>query len=335
MNIAIVLQDQIGLKAAPREAGQVHAQLSAGDIVEVRGERLDYLQVYDHRRERAGFIKASQVKRLKLAAQEAPELLHAVRLVRDTPGSESLGIGFAAAYLKVASTQDLTGTGGVEVLEALGSMADRLAARASSATPSSKVSEIATTAHLDLAKAYGLKFKSFERDARMQVCYDGEAFRQVMAMVASNEQKARAAIALTRPECTDPMLHTTTRYRLEQWRANLLEQVATTQLPDYLKNRVHARRASVWSAIAYQQARLEQAGAQAILGAAMKPREIEASTAKALDELSKVNRAELADEDFSAYNDAAMRVSASRWVMNPTTPRSIEVSKLAALSRQG
>ncbi len=94
-----------------------------------------------------------------------------------------------------------------------------------------------------------------------------------------------------------------------------------------------AARAS--SAIAYQQARIEQAGAQAILGAALEPREIELSTAKALDELSKVNRAELADEDFSAYNDATMRVSASRWVMNPTTPRSIEVSKLAALSRQG
>jgi hypothetical protein len=335
MNIAIVLQDQISLRSAPRDAGQVHAQLSAGDMIEVRGERLDYLQVYDHRRERAGFVKASQVKRVRLAAHEGPELLHAIRLVRDTPGSESLGIGFAAAYIKVASSQDLNGASGVEVFDALGSMADRLAARASSAVTMSKASEIATTAHLDLAKAYGLKFRSFERDARVQVCYDGEAFRQVLAMASNSEQKARAALALTRQECIDPGLQTLSRYRFEQWRANVLEQVTSAQLPAYHANRIHARRASVWSGIAYLLARIEQAGATAILGAAMKPLEIETSTAKALDELAKVNRAELADEDFATYNDAAMRVSASRWVGKPHAPISVESTKLAALTRQG
>lgn len=335
MNIAIVLQDQISLRSAARDAAQVHAQLSAGDMIEVRGERLDYLQVYDYRRERAGFVKASQVKRVKLAAYEAPELLHAIRLVRETPGSESLGIGFAAAYLKVASSQDLNGVSGIEVLDALGSMADRLAARASSAVPISKAVEIATTAHLDLAKAYGLKFTSFERDARMQVCYDGEAFRQVMAMTSNNEQRARAALALTRRECVDPALQSLTRYRLEQWRANVLEQVSSAPLPAYLENRIHARRASVWSGIAYQQARIEQAGAIAILGTALKPLEIETATAKALEELAKVNRVELADEDFASYNDAAMRVSASRWVSKPHAAISIESIKLAALTRQG
>ncbi len=335
MNIAIVLQDPISLRSAPRDAGQVHAQLSAGDMIEVRGERLDYLQVYDHRRERAGFVKTSQVKRVRLAAHEAPELLHAIRLVRDTPGSESLGIGFAAAYIKVASSQDLNGASGIEVFDALGSMADRLAARASSAVPMSKAVEIATSAHLDLAKAYGLKFKSFERDARMQVCYDGEAFRQVMAMASTSEQKARAALALTRQECVDPALQTPTRYRFEQWRANVLEQVSGAQLPAYLENRIHTRRASVWGGIAYLQARIEQAGAIAILGAALKPLEIESSTAKALDALAKVNRSELADEDFATYNDAAMRVSASRWTGKPHGAISVEASKLAALTRQG
>ncbi len=335
MNIAIVLQDPVSLRSAPREAGQVHAQLSAGDMIEVRGERLDYLQVYDHRRERAGFVKASQVKRVRLASHEAPELLHAIRLLRETPGSESLGIGFAAAYLKVASSLDLNGVNGIEVLDALGSMADRLAARASSTVPTNKASEIATTSHLDLAKAYGLKFRSFERDARMQVCYDGEAFRQVLAMASNNEQKARAALAITRQECIDPALQTLTRFRLEQWRAKVLEQVSSAHLPAYLGNRIHARRASVWSSIAYQQARIEQAGAIAILGDAMKPLEIETSTARALDELAKVNRAELADEDFASYNDAAMRVSASRWVSKPQAGIGIESTRLVALSRQG
>jgi hypothetical protein len=335
MNIAIVLQDQISLKAAPRDAGQVHAQLSAGDMIEVRGERLDYLQVYDHRRERAGFVKASQVKRVKLSTNEAPELLHAVRLVRDTPGAESLGLGLAAAYLKSATYRDLNSADGIEALDALGSMADRLAARTSSTTPMSKASELATTAHLDLAKAYGLKFKGFEREGRMQICYDGEAFRQVLAMASNQEQKARAVMALTRQECIDPMLQSAARYRFEQWRAQVLDQVLTTQLPDYLKNRVYARRASVWSAIAYQQARIEQAGAVAILGAAFKAQEIEKSTAQALDELAKVNRAELADDDIAAYNDASIRVSASRWISNPKARSPMEPAKIAALAKQG
>jgi hypothetical protein len=335
MNIAIVLQDQISLKAAPRDAGQVHAQLSAGDMIEVRGERLDYLQVYDHRRERAGFVKTSQVKRVKLSTDEAPELLHAIRFVRDTPGSESLGLGLAAAYLKSATYRDLNSADGIEALDALGSMADRLAARASSTTPMSKAGEIATTAHLDLAKAYGLKFKGFEREGRMQICYDGEAFRQVLAMASSQEQKARAVMALTRHECIDPMLQTAARYRFEKWRAQVLDQVLTHQLPDYLKNRVHARRASVWSAIAYQQARIEQAGAVVILGVAFKAHEIEKSTALALEELSKVNRAELADDDAAAYNDASMRVSASRWISNPNARPPMEAAKVAALARQG
>lgn len=337
-SIAIVLQDQISLRATPRDSGQVHAQLSAGDMIEVRGERLDYLQVYDHRRERAGFVKTSQVKRLRLVAQDGPELLHAIRLVRDTPGSESLGLGFAAAYIRIASAQDMNSASGAEVLDALGSMADRLAARVASAppaSPTSKASELATMAHLDLARAYGLKFRGLEGDSRIRVCYDGEAFRQVLAMPANDEQKARAALALTRQECTDPTLQTASRYRLEQWRALVLEQVSSSALPDYLKNKIHLRRAAIWSGIAYQQARIEQAGATAILGSALKTGEIDASTIKASGELAKVNRAELTDEDLATYNDAAMRVSASRWASKPYAPVSLDAAKTGVLARQG
>ena len=41
------------------EAAAVQAELTQGDLLEVRGARLDHLQVYDHRRERAGFVRSA------------------------------------------------------------------------------------------------------------------------------------------------------------------------------------------------------------------------------------------------------------------------------------
>ena len=51
---AIVVQDQASLRAAPRDGAQQQASLWQGEVLEVRGERLDYLQVWDHKRERGG-----------------------------------------------------------------------------------------------------------------------------------------------------------------------------------------------------------------------------------------------------------------------------------------
>src|SRR5215470_3787473 len=82
MPAAIVVQDRALLRAAPRDSGQEQAVLWQGETVEVRGERLDYLQIYDHRRERGGFVRANEVRRVGLTAAEAPELLSIVRFVR-------------------------------------------------------------------------------------------------------------------------------------------------------------------------------------------------------------------------------------------------------------
>ena len=49
---AIVLRDQTSLRAAPRDSAPQLAVLWQGEALEVRGERLDYLQVWDHVRER-------------------------------------------------------------------------------------------------------------------------------------------------------------------------------------------------------------------------------------------------------------------------------------------
>ncbi len=125
--LAIVVQDQAQLRSAPKDAAAAHVVLWQGDALEIRGNRLDYLQVYDHRRERAGFIKASYVRQVSLQAEDAAQTLAVLRFVRDTPGAESLGISYAAAYLKAAPAPQIW----PEVFDALGSMAERLARRAS------------------------------------------------------------------------------------------------------------------------------------------------------------------------------------------------------------
>jgi len=85
--LAIVTQDQASLRAAARDSSAQNAVLWQGDVLEIRGRRGDYLQVYDHRRERAGYVREVQLRRVSLAPGEAPELLAVVRFLRDTPGA--------------------------------------------------------------------------------------------------------------------------------------------------------------------------------------------------------------------------------------------------------
>ena len=237
---------------------------------------------------------------------DAPALLAVLRFVQDTPGAEALGIGLAAAYLQAAPARTLAGAEGAQAFDALGGFADRLARRASAAAPG-KASGATLSAHLDVANGYGLRFATYEVESRMQVCYEGEFFRRVLAMPAADApQRARAALALTRPECVDPDLPAHERARLYAWQADVLERVDVTGLPPYLRGRVQMRRASVWGALAFQQARKSMADPA-----------VAASAARALAEFTGVSKSELPDEDQSAYNDAAMRVSAVRWALAP------------------
>ena len=293
--IAIVTQDQAALRAAPKATATQQVVLWQGDNLEVRGQKQDYLQVYDHRRERAGFIKASQVKLVSLKPDDAAESLAVVRYLRDTPKQEALGIAYTAAYLKAAPAADIT----AEAFDALGTMADRLARRASNAKPNDKT----LPAHLEVAAEYGVKMQNFEREGHVQLCYDGDAFRHVLALHPSPEQAARAALGLTQQACISPDLPPLQRAELDEWRAELLEKVDTSKLPDFVKNRIQARRASVWSSIAYQRARHNPQDNNAVKLAAQ----------NALSVLASVNKLELAEQDVADYTDAAVRVGASRW----------------------
>jgi hypothetical protein len=303
LTLAIVTQDQAALRAAPRDAAAQQALLWQGDTLEIRGQRMDYLQVYDHRRERAGFIHISQVRTLSLKAEDAPELLAVVRFLQGSPGAEALGIGYTAAYLKAALAQAID----AEVFDALGTMAERLARRAS--TKQAKTLGDAVSAHMEVATSYGVAFKSYgqgyAKEGAVQLCYNGEAFRRVLAMASSAEQRARAALALTRSDCLDADLHPKDRLVHDQWRAAVLDQISAAQfleLSELGKNRLRLRRAGVAASLAFQLARRAES-----------PASISQQAQLALSALAAVNKAELTDRDQDDYSEAAIRVGASRW----------------------
>jgi hypothetical protein len=115
----LVMQDALPLRSGARSGGTPLATLTQGELLEVRGERMDYLQVWDLARERGGYVRAGAVRTLALTPDEAPELLALVRFLRDRSGSESLGLGVAAAYLKAAPAGTIT----AEAFDAMGTMA--------------------------------------------------------------------------------------------------------------------------------------------------------------------------------------------------------------------
>jgi hypothetical protein len=282
---ALVVQDETPLRPTPGASAKPSTVLWQGEMVEVRGERLDYLLVWDYTRERGGYLRANQVRVLALSEEEAPELLAVLRFLRNVPGSEALGIGIAAAYIEAASADALKGADGIEALEAMGTLADRLARNASGVT---QLKAVAVSAHLEVAARYGVRFVSVEHGSRMRVCYDGAAWRKLLAMPASEEQRARAALALSEPACAKP----------ELTMAEMLDRVNGASLPGYLRNRVLMRRAVLWASTAYQQGR-----------AGEDPRP---AASRAVESLARVEAGELAEADRAAYAEAELRVGAER-----------------------
>jgi hypothetical protein len=302
LGLAIVTQNQAALRASPKESAAQQAVLWQGEVLEIRGERGDYLSVYDHRLERGGFIRATQVRATPLQPEDAPQLLAIVRFLRETPGEESLGISYAAAYLKVVPAAQIT----AEPFDALGSMADRLAQRAS--VHQSKANSTLIAAHLEVAAQFGIKFYSYEHDGKVQICYDGEMYRRVLAMNSADpSQRARAALGVTRHECVDPDLGPTARFHLDQWRAEILQGVHTENLSPVLQNRVHMRLAGVSAALAYWQTRR---GENALVAAN-----------QSLDQLGAIKKSELEEQDQNDFAEAAVRVGASRLAAEPAIQR--------------
>jgi hypothetical protein len=180
-------------------------------------------------------------------------------------------------------------------------MAERLARRASAG----RGSELAH-AQVEAVGAYGVRFVAMEREGRLQLCYEGDAFRRALALRPDSAQQARALLALTRHDCVDPQLAPAARVALDAWRSELLDRPwprGYNDLPAAAKNRLHLRRAGVWAARAHQATRVGQRA--------------QAAAQRALAELATVDKGELTDDDRVEYTDAAIRVGAVRWAAVP------------------
>jgi hypothetical protein len=298
--LAIVVQDHASVRAAPKSSATELTTLWQGDVLEIRGESAGYLKVYNYRRERGGYLKSEAVRPVAFNEANAPELLAILRFLRDTPGSEALGISYGAAYLKAVPTPALT----AEPFDAIGRMAERLADDASGSNTG--LTDVAV--HIEVIEQFGIHMRSFERNGRMQVCYDGELFRRVLSMAnATSEERAHAALGLTRPDCIDLNIGPMQRASLDDERRELLDTIEERDLSTMTKSRLHVRRAGVWASIAFEQARRRELPALA--------------AQRALAELLAVNPNDFGYDRRSEYVDAVLRVGAIRWAAITPAPQ--------------
>lgn len=314
-SLALVMQPNVSLRSAPKDSARELAVLWQGEWVEVRDERMDYLEVYDHKRERVGFVKVTHLRQSKFHESETKEFLTLVRYLRDNNGSNSLGISLASAYLRAASNVEMNSPEGAEILHAIGVFADRIADAASALQTKNKANTRYLNQQLEVATQYGVHFNNLDNNDRIQVCYDGEVYRQVLALSAAPELKATAALSLTKDTCIDPNLTPSKRAQIDAWRAQVISQIITDNLPEYLKNRVEMRKASILSHLSYAQTRFaSNTELQKLTGI---EENAETLMHKAITAFSQVDKNQLPDEDWPTYNNTAMLVSASRWASEP------------------
>ena len=283
----LVLQDGAALRIAPKEGSPGQARLIRGEAVELRGERLDWLQVWDYRRERGGFVRRGQLLPLP---SDQPALRAQLQLALPQEGQEGLALALASAFVQAAPAAELNTAAGAGVLDAIGQLGQRIAAS----------SGARRAGLLDVAARDGLRFEAFEQgDGSVKLCDAGDAYRALLKLPAATPAaKARAALALTQPDCRPTTLSGSQRLASDEARAALLQQAPLQGLPQYQANRLRSRRAAVAASRAF----LSQAPALA---------------AEAQAELAQVEVAELAEDDQGEFNDAAMRVNAVRWLALP------------------
>ena len=324
--VALVADDPAILRNAPRDDAPAQSTLWRGDWLEVRGEAAGFLRVYDHRHERPGYIRPTIVRVHRLEPASTPELAAVVRFLRDANGSESLGIGYAALTLRAAPA----GADTSEVLAAIGTMADRLARRASAMRADARNATL--TAHIEVVESYGVKFKSVDVVAvgngtgapRARLCYDGEAWMSVLATpTAAPVEKARAALFLAGRSCQDRTTLALAPTEARAWNDRRLQALQSIEypvegaLPPALLGRVRLRRAEAFAWRAFDEARRGNFDPAARAEGA------------AVHELALTDRGVLAPEDLEVYEDVAIRVAASRWAtepaQKPTGKRAVDV----------
>ena len=327
--VALVADDPAVLRNAPRDDAPAQATLWRGDWLEVRGETAGFLRVYDHRHERPGYIRPALVRVHRLEAASTAELAAIVRFLRDANGSESLGIGYAALALRAAPA----GADTSEILAAIGTMADRLARRASAVRADARNATL--TAHIEVAESYGVKFKSVDVAAagnavgagaqRTRLCYDGEAWESVLAArSAAPIERARAALFVAGRVCQDRTTLALAPTEARAWNDRRIQALQSIEYPvesalsPAVLGKLRLRRAEAYAWRAFDEARrgnLEPAARAE--GAAVR-------------ELALTDRGVLAPEDVDLYEDVAIRVAASRWAteaeQKPVGKRAVDVA---------
>jgi hypothetical protein len=295
MVVALVAEDATPLRAAPREAAPVQAQLFKGDWLDVRGEEPGWLKVWDHRRERPGYVRPERVRAYQADAASAPALLAVVEFLRDAPGFESLGIGAAALALRCDAQ--------AEVQAAIGAMAERLARRASSRQNPAVV----LAAHREVAESYGVRFLDVEQEGRVIVCYDGAAFRRVLADgAAAPADRAHAALFLTDGACVDRGAGPLVLKAWNEWRLDVLGRIESA--PPRLHALVRLRRAEALSALAPPSAPARGAAS--------------GRAAAGVKAVARADPGLLAHEDLPLHAQAALRVASVRWATEPAAAAS-------------
>ena len=302
--VAIVAEDPAVLRNAPRDDAPAQASLWRGDWLEVRGETAGFLKVYDHRHERPGYIRPSIVRLHRLDEASAPELASVVRFLRDAGGAESLGIGYAALFLRAAPA----GADATEIFGAIGTMADRLARRASGRKTTLR--DAALAGQLEVAQSYGVRFESVDGEVgegTARLCYDGEAWARVLATpVAPPVERARAALFLAGTRCQPALLPPAQQRAFNDRRLQALGAVDPAAVTAWLGGRVRLARAEALSWRAFDEARREAGGEAAAK-----------DEAAAVKELALTDRGVLAPEDLARYDETGMRVAAGRWASEP------------------
>lgn len=301
----LVLQDQTALRAAPKEAAPLLTPLWRGEALELRGQRGDWLQVWDPYRQRGGYVRQAAVMPLPDGEASVPELAAQLRLVRQQPGAEALGLGLAAALVERASPAWLAGAGGAELLEGLVTQQERLAARANSPGASSN-QQAAASAHVDVAARYDHPLRSLARvDGSQWLCPAEEPARLLRGHpAASPAQKLQAALQLTRPDCIAADTPAIELPALHARRAQWLDGIGLHELTPQQRNRLLLRRAGVQASLAF--ARRASSDAR---GAA----------AEALTAWTQLIPAELTEDDAPAVREAALRIAPMRWLSRPGT----------------
>lgn len=312
---AIVVEDNTVLRAAADDRAPRQADLAKGDWLELRGETDGFYQVWDHRHLRPGYVRPWRVRTYDVSESSAPDLRAVLMYLRDAPGSESLALSHAALYLKAAPPASV----GAEIFDAIGIAADRLARRASGGEAAIDAS-IAT--HVEVARSLGVRLEPVVIDEKVRVCYDGEAFRTVLATSDDPVRRARAALRLTSDSCLAPETPALAVAQWNEWRDGVLSRADPAGLPDWLAGELHLRRAEVLAWLAYTKARSGELAAAA------------AAEEGAIAQLALVSKERLLRESRSLHDATAVKVGASRFAVGAATAVVPEHPKLAfSLSR--